>query len=213
MSSDANSLNDIYQGFINSSANPEYSSEHVDVPNEGVYMVCGVLIAMVLVAVIIVILAVTISKLRKREETAVAAAATAAATAVATANTAINNNNNNNVDCQLPHAQPVDVAVVTNVSGDVVDAPVPLPFLWQYSAKNAAAKNTNGYNSPYRLYSSDQDTLVCSVPIEETAEHRKGLRKNLRGKWRRLVHKKQQQQDAYKIPAELRDQLKQIYVY
>ncbi|XP_026814366.1 uncharacterized protein LOC113554639 isoform X1 [Rhopalosiphum maidis] len=216
MSSDAaNSLNDIYPGFINSSANPEYSSEHVDVPNEGVYMVCGVLIAMVLVAVIIVILAVTISKLRKREETAVAAAATAAATAVATANTAINNNNNNNnnVDCQLPHAQPVDVAVVTNVSGDVGDAPVPLPFLWQYSAKNAAAKNTNGYNSPYRLYSSDQDTLVCSVPIEETAEHRKGLRKNLRGKWRRLVHKKQQQQDAYKIPAELRDQLKQIYVY
>lgn len=95
------------------------------------------------------------SKLRKREETAVAAA-TAAATAVATANTAINNNNNNNVDCQLPHAQPVDVAVVTNVSGDVGDAPVPLPFLWQYSAKNAAAKNTNGYNSPYRLYSSDQ---------------------------------------------------------
>lgn len=58
-----------------------------------------------------------------------------------------------------------------------------------------------------------QDTLVCSVPIEETAEHRKGLRKNLRGKWRKLVHKKQQQQDAYKIPAELRDQLKQIYVY
>jgi len=32
----------------------------LDVPNEGVYMVCGVLIAMVLVAVIIVILAVTI---------------------------------------------------------------------------------------------------------------------------------------------------------
>ncbi|XP_025417651.1 uncharacterized protein LOC112688589 isoform X2 [Sipha flava] len=219
MSSDANSFNDIYQGFINSSANPEYSSEHVDVPNEGVYMVCGVLIAMVLVAVIIVVLAVTISKLRKREETAVAAA-TAAATPNATTNTAttivVNNNSintNNNVDCQLPHAQSVDVAVVTNVSRDVGDAPVPLPFLWQYSAKNAAAKNSNGYNSPYRLYSSDQDTLVCSVPIEETAEHRKGLRKNLRGKWRRLVHKKQQQQDSYKIPAELRDQLKQIYVY
>lgn len=159
------------------------------------------------------------SKLRKREETAVAAA-TAAATPNATTNTAttivVNNNSintNNNVDCQLPHAQSVDVAVVTNVSRDVGDAPVPLPFLWQYSAKNAAAKNSNGYNSPYRLYSSDQDTLVCSVPIEETAEHRKGLRKNLRGKWRRLVHKKQQQQDSYKIPAELRDQLKQIYVY
>lgn len=110
------------------------------------------------------------SKLRKREESAAAAAATATATTTSvTANTtpttptAVNNNNinnNNNVssDCQLSHAQPIDVAVVTNLSsaGDVVDAPVPLPFLWQYSAKNAAAKNTNGFNSPYRLYSSDQ---------------------------------------------------------
>lgn len=115
------------------------------------------------------------SKLRKREESAVAAAATAAATTAAspnctTATTIVVNNNsinaaNNNVDCQLPqhqppplHGQPV-VDVVTNVAagGDVVDSPVvPLPFLWQYSAKNAAAKNTNGYNSPYRLYSSDQ---------------------------------------------------------
>ncbi|VVC40753.1 Hypothetical protein CINCED_3A017617 [Cinara cedri] len=179
---DANSVNDIYQGYINSSANPEYSSEHVDVPNEGMYMVGGVLIAMFLVAAIIVILAVTISKLRKREESAAAAtaAATATATSVTTAaaaanstttvttSTAVNNNsinNNNNVgDCQLlspPHHalhQPIDVAVVTNVSaaGDLVDAPVPLPFLWQYSAKNAAAKNTNGFNSPYRLYSPDQ---------------------------------------------------------
>lgn len=115
------------------------------------------------------------SKLRKREESAVAAAtAAAAATAVPNANgcngttttiVVVNNNsistenNNNNVqqqqDCgQMPHAQPVDVAAI--VSNDVVDAPVPLPFLWQYSAKNAAAKNTNGYNSPYRLYTSDQ---------------------------------------------------------
>lgn len=107
------------------------------------------------------------SKLRKREESAVAAATAAAATAngAATANPAStvvavnnNNNNNNNVDCQLAHARSVDAAtaVVTTVPADVVDAPVPLPFLWQYSAKNAAAKNTNGYNSPYRLYSSDQ---------------------------------------------------------
>lgn len=108
------------------------------------------------------------SKLRKREESAVAAATAAASatsptTAVNTApailvNNNIINNNNNNVECQFSHAQPVDVAVVT--SGDIVDAPVPLPFLWQYSAKNAAAaKNTNGYNSPYRLYSSDQVIL------------------------------------------------------
>ncbi|XP_050427839.1 uncharacterized protein LOC126837902 isoform X3 [Adelges cooleyi] len=183
-----------------------------DAPNEGVYMVCGVLIAMVLVAVIIVVLAVTISKLRKREETA-AAAATAAASATTTTPTVVNNNNNNNVvDCQLPHAQPLEATIVTNVSCEVGETPVPLPFLWQYSAKNAAARSTNGYNSPHRMYNFDQDTM-CTIPIEENGDHRKGIRKNLRGKWRRLVHKKQQQQDAYKIPAELRDQLKQIYVY
>lgn len=116
------------------------------------------------------------SKLRKREETAVAAATAAATAATATTTntnttttttttttTVINNNiinNNNNVDCQLPHSQPVDAAVITNVSADVGDAPVPLPFLWQYSAKNAAAKTTNGYNSPYRLYSSDQVKIL-----------------------------------------------------
>lgn len=115
------------------------------------------------------------SKLRKREETAVAAATAAAATAITTANAAtaaaatavtVNNNsisNNNNVDCQQQqqqHQQAIDVTVVAGMpAADVVDAPVPLPFLWQYSAKNAAAKNNgaaNGYNSPYRLYNSDQ---------------------------------------------------------
>lgn len=135
------------------------------------------------------------SKLRKREETAAAAtaAATAAAAAAAAAATgttpttpppttttpiAVNNNcavniNNNNInnnvgDCQLaPRARPVDVTVVANLSvaGDAVDAPVPLPFLWQYSAKNAAAKNANGFNSPYRLYSSDQ--VIFNRPLIE----------------------------------------------
>lgn len=124
------------------------------------------------------------SKLRKREESAAAATATAAAAATTNGNAggaatinaavAVNNNcinNNNNVDCQLPpapssppppHGQPAaDVVQASAVPADVVDAPVPLPFLWQYSAKNAAAKNaaTNGYNSsPYRLYTSDQVT-------------------------------------------------------
>lgn len=131
------------------------------------------------------------SKLRKREETAVAAATAAAATAITTANgtaaaaatavtvnnNIISSNNNNNVDCgQLPplgqqqHQQAIDVAVVAGVPAtDVVDAPVPLPFLWQYSAKNAAAKNNgaaNGYNSPpYRLYSSDQVNDIIIIII------------------------------------------------
>ncbi|XP_063217929.1 uncharacterized protein LOC134528325 isoform X2 [Bacillus rossius redtenbacheri] len=39
---------------------PELSGHHLDAPNDSVYMICGVLIAMLLVAVIIVLLAITI---------------------------------------------------------------------------------------------------------------------------------------------------------
>lgn len=56
-----------------------------------------------------------------------------------------------------------------------------------------------------------QDTLVRNVSCEEPQDC-KGFRKNLSGKWRRLV-KKKPQQEVYSIPVELRDQLKQIYVY
>ncbi|CAO1421024.1 unnamed protein product [Diamesa hyperborea] len=44
------------------------SLSHVDAPNDTLYMICGVIIAMLLVGIIIILVAVTISKLRKREE-------------------------------------------------------------------------------------------------------------------------------------------------
>ncbi|KAG8306609.1 hypothetical protein J6590_043410 [Homalodisca vitripennis] len=56
-----------------------------------------------------------------------------------------------------------------------------------------------------------QENLVHNLACEEPREC-KGFRKNLSGKWRRLV-KKKQQQEVYTIPAELREQLKTIYVY
>lgn len=74
----------------------------------------------------------------------------------------------------------------------------PPQFLWQYPAQ-------------YTLYSNDQETLVHSLPAERPGFCR-GFRKNLRGRWRRLV-KRKPAQEVYTIPAELRDQLKQIYVY
>lgn len=40
----------------------------------------------------------------------------------------------------------------------------------------------------------------------------RSLRKNIGGHWKRLV-KKKPEQEAYTIPAELKPQLKQIYVY
>ncbi|KAE8751725.1 hypothetical protein FOCC_FOCC001573 [Frankliniella occidentalis] len=61
-----------------------------------------------------------------------------------------------------------------------------------------------------RLTWTRWDTLVRELPCE-VPQDSKGLRKNLRGKWKRLVKKKPE--DSCSIPPELRDQLKQIYVY
>ncbi|KAJ8869870.1 hypothetical protein PR048_028879 [Dryococelus australis] len=74
-------------------------------------------------------------------------------------------------------------------------APPPPPlFLWQYP-----------------VYSNDQDSLMHTLPADRPGICR-GFRKNLRGRWRRLV-KRKPAPEACTIPAELRDQLKQIYVY
>ncbi|XP_039278394.1 uncharacterized protein LOC111047722 isoform X2 [Nilaparvata lugens] len=159
------------------------------------------------------------SKLRKREDTlpttTTATPATTTTTTTAVNNTTTNNNNNNNViqhsnnhilsnGCQQQqqqqnhaNSQQTDVAV---------DGPHP-PFLWVYHTNGTSTTNS----SQYTLYNNDQDTLVHNLQCEEAREC-KGFRKNLRGKWRRLV-KKKPQQEVYTIPAELRDQLKQIYVY
>lgn len=58
--------------------------------------------------------------------------------------------------------------------------------------------------------------LLQDVNVQNLSSERPGLvrgfRKNLGGRWRRLV-KKKPETEAYTIPAELRPQLKQIYVY
>ncbi|KAL9893786.1 putative uncharacterized protein DDB_G0272194 isoform X2 [Glossina fuscipes] len=46
----------------------QLSNNESDAPNDTIYMVCGVVIAMLLVGLIIILVAVTINKLRKREE-------------------------------------------------------------------------------------------------------------------------------------------------
>lgn len=146
------------------------------------------------------------SKLRKREENLHTTNSPPAVT-TATANhnnNNINNNNNNNI-------QPTEVVTTTTVTTAVAvtaSENVPPPFLWQY---HNGSTNTTVASSQYTLYNTDEDTLVHNLPCEEPREC-KGFRKNLSGKWRRLV-KKKQQQEVYTIPAELRDQLKQIYVY
>lgn len=110
-----------------------------------------------------------------------------------TNNNSANINNNNN---QPPVER--EVRPLQTQQQQPVDPP---PFLWRYS---------NG-SSQLGLYNNDQLQTSIVLPAEETGEC-KGFRKNLRGKWRRLV-KKKPPQEVYTIPAEFREQLKQIYVY
>ncbi|XP_049832831.1 uncharacterized protein LOC126273306 isoform X4 [Schistocerca gregaria] len=182
---------------------------HLSDPNETVYMICGVLIAMVLVALIIVLLALTISKLRKRDDNqsppprhpvgVAAAAATTTTTTTTTQITAVNH-----LNCQS--VATVSAQVTTTIlpppeacPGSTATTTVyPPQFLWQFPP-------------PYSLYSNNQDPLVHTLPAGQPGICR-GFRKNLRGRWRRLV-KRKPANEVYTIPAELRDQLKQIYVY
>jgi len=129
------------------------------------------------------------SKLRKREDNLHTTAPTT--------------NHNNNVICRdrEPLPQPQPEVVVSCPSQESL----PPPFLWTNSRCSTTA------SSLHTLYNNDEDTLVHSLACEEPREC-KGFRKNLSGKWRRLV-KKKPPQEVYTLPTELRDQLKTIYVY
>lgn len=56
-----------------------------------------------------------------------------------------------------------------------------------------------------------QDNLVHGLPPDRSG-FAKGFRKNIGGRWRRLV-KRKPETETCAIPPELKDQLKTIYVY
>lgn len=85
-----------------------------------------------------------------------------------------------------------------------VPPPEPLAFrqqpLWQFPPP---------LPPPY-VYPHDQDNLMQPHGNERASF--RSLRKNIGGRWKRLV-KKKPEQEVYTIPPELKPQLKQIYVY
>ncbi|XP_018403750.1 PREDICTED: uncharacterized protein LOC108780501 isoform X1 [Cyphomyrmex costatus] len=195
-----------------------YSLSHLDPPTGSIYMIGGVLIAMVLVGVLIVLLAVTISKLRKREDhhsnvDAVHPEATVVQTATSLAT----------IGTPMTHpdgccTQMSTTTMSTDLGNSVCDEHVfattvtpsanPVdPFAWQFPPPYPPP-----HVSPaqYTLY-NDQDTLVHALPSDRSG-FAKGFRKNLGGRWRRLV-KRKAETDTCAIPPELKDQLKTIYVY
>ncbi|XP_029044154.1 uncharacterized protein LOC117601875 isoform X3 [Osmia lignaria lignaria] len=205
-------VGDGIQGHDNDTESLRFLS-HLDPPADSVYMICGVLIALVLVGVIIVLLAVTISKLRKREdhsnavhpEPAVVQTATTppvstivsssypvegccTQTSTTTMSTDLGNNTSIEQDTVYASANPTD------------------QFVWQFPPPYPPPHTP----AQYALY-NDQDTLVHALPSDRSG-FAKGFRKNIGGRWRRLV-KRKPESETCAIPPELKDQLKTIYVY
>ncbi|XP_033215242.1 lysine-specific demethylase 6B isoform X2 [Belonocnema kinseyi] len=214
LSTASEDIGDGIQAHDNDTSNP---------PVDSVYMICGVLIAMVLVGVIIVLLAVTISKLRKREdhsnavhpEPAVVQTATPGNNVVSTASVTTTTGPAEGCCTQTTVVTTTTTAVVTMDNHNKTEEPDPIftttataeQFIWQFPPPYPPP------NTPppqYTLY-NDQDTLVHGLSSDRQG-FAKGFRKNLGGRWRRLV-KRKPETDTCAFPPELKDQLKTIYVY
>lgn len=155
------------------------------------------------------------SKLRKREENGVRQDPVILHSAQQNNNHCHHNNNSNGAATGPPIAN--GGTTIPTVSATVIfTPPVPSPadatlaangnttprqFLWQIPPTH-----------PSVLYNNERETLVHrSLPLEQPGFCR-GFRKSLQGRWKRLV-KKKPINETYAIPPELRDQLKNIYVY
>ncbi|XP_031338466.1 uncharacterized protein LOC116167281 isoform X3 [Photinus pyralis] len=180
LSTETDGGEDSIQRLLNDTDSELSGLSHLDAPNESLYMIGGVLIAMFLVGVIIILLAVTISKLRKREEHS-------------------NSVHPTDVVLQTGPAQPPAPPQPLATTAD------PLPYrgqpLWQFPPPP----------SQHLYCNNNQETLVHTLQMERPGIVQ-GFRKNLGGRWRRLV-KKKPENEVYTIPPELRPQLKTIYVY
>ncbi|KAF7412253.1 hypothetical protein HZH66_001149 [Vespula vulgaris] len=210
----------------------------VDQPVDSVYMICGVLIAMVLVGVIIVLLAVTISKLRKREEHHSNVVHPENATVVQTATVSASSATISTIVSSPPSSQLGNERCLAQVTtGDGTSPPSPTAVTTVTTATTTTTTTTatsiehdGAYPiastqdqfvwqfpppyppQQYTLSYNDQDALVHTLPAGGRPGFAKGFRKNFGGHWRRLV-KRKPETETCAIPPELKDQLKTIYVY
>ncbi|KAK0168291.1 hypothetical protein PV327_002115 [Microctonus hyperodae] len=234
----AEEVNDGVQAHDNDTDSLQ-SLSHLDPPVDGVYMICGVLIAMVLVGVIIVLLAVTISKLRKREDNANDEVHhhhhhhhhhqnnLEQSSVTQTSPNSINNNNvitttNNTGQTMMTMSQDIRNNGIVNPAMSINNLEINgindgnTTFVTETNADQFVWQFPPPYPPPitpppqYTLY-NDQNALVHGMQADR-AGFAKGFRKNLGGRWRRLV-KRKSNADTCAIPPELKDQLKTIYVY
>ncbi|XP_030756979.1 uncharacterized protein LOC115882868 isoform X2 [Sitophilus oryzae] len=197
MSTEGDSYDDPVQGVLNDTDSDVSDLSHLDGPNESLYMISGVCVAMLLVGVMIILVAITISKLRKREEHSNTvhpvpeATTTVVLQPTTVTTTAPSTNGTNSAGVNAGQLQKVESTDPLAYRGQ---------FLWQFPPQPAERC----------LYNNEQKNIVQANA--DRSGFVRGFRKNLGGRWRRLV-KKKPPTEIYTIPAELKPQLKQIYVY
>ncbi|XP_058463741.1 myb-like protein A isoform X1 [Malaya genurostris] len=203
--------NNNIQDLLNDTDSELSSLSHVDAPNDVLYMVCGVVIAMLLVGLIIVLVAVTISKLRKREESSVSPVTATNVEAPPShlhhnnSSSYNNNNNNNSNNHHHNHHSSSNHSSQQHQLENGYSVPTPVAFrqspssVWVFPPL-PPQPNLYNYNA------NSQDALV------QNEKGLKGLKRQLSGRFKRLVSRKSHE-PAPVIPPELKPQLKTIYVY
>ncbi|XP_076222407.1 uncharacterized protein LOC116428167 isoform X1 [Nomia melanderi] len=211
LSTAAEDVGDGIRGHENDTESLQLLS-HLDPPVDSVYMICGVLIAMVLVGVIIVLLAITISKLRKREDhsNAVHPEPTVVQTATSPISTIVASSYSVEGCCTQISTTTTSTDLGNNTAGEqdnvYVTTNAAEQFVWQFPPPYPPPHTPAQY-----ALCNGQDTLVHALPSDRPG-FAKGFRKNIGGRWRRLV-KRKPETETCAIPPELKDQLKTIYVY
>ncbi|XP_058061333.1 box A-binding factor-like [Anopheles bellator] len=207
--------NNNIQDLLNDTDSELSSLSHLDAPNDVLYMVCGVVIAMLLVGLIIVLVAVTISKLRKREESSTVTANNVEAPPHHHHNhhqqqqQQQHQNGTSHLQQQSHHTHSGSNQHHGHQNGGSTPETgysVPTPIAFRQSPSTVwvfppLPPQPNIYNA------SSQDALVHN---EKTGL--KGLKRQLSGRFKRLVSRKTHE-PAPAIPPELKPQLKTIYVY
>ncbi|XP_046804296.1 uncharacterized protein LOC111683110 isoform X2 [Lucilia cuprina] len=209
--SDGSDLNSNYINHFDSDENgSELSSfSHVDAPSDTIYMICGVVIAMLLVGLIIILVAVTINKLRKRDESITT-------TAVSIESQQHGRQSRSNSSDNNHYHEAHDQQIFTNSTAmtDCNDNSALELETITFARTSGGCNTTNGWVFPPKAPSPNISNCANHDSMITVGERNgfKGFKKQFSGRFKRLVSNKTKDTTS-PIPAELKPQLKTIYVY
>ncbi|XP_046804297.1 uncharacterized protein LOC111683110 isoform X3 [Lucilia cuprina] len=185
------------------------SFSHVDAPSDTIYMICGVVIAMLLVGLIIILVAVTINKLRKRDESITT-------TAVSIESQQHGRQSRSNSSDNNHYHEAHDQQIFTNSTAmtDCNDNSALELETITFARTSGGCNTTNGWVFPPKAPSPNISNCANHDSMITVGERNgfKGFKKQFSGRFKRLVSNKTKDTTS-PIPAELKPQLKTIYVY